>query len=211
MSPYQVLLKKLYNSLLEGIESNPLCVNWASLVKNMLESYGLGFIWLDQNNVLLNKKSTLSLFRQRVNDINIQNLNEQISNVSKSRLYKTINEATIINNNYLYEIKEKYIRVSITKFRLGSHNLMIERGRWTNKELIDRECNLCGKLEDEYHAVIECPRYQEFRKMYIPQYLLIRPNMFKFIQFLNTDNPYELRSFGKFCHSLFKYYETNVV
>jgi len=41
---------------------------------------------------------------------------------------------------------------------------MIERGIWTNKELIDRECNLCGNLEDEHHAVIECPRYQEFRK-----------------------------------------------
>ena len=40
---------------------------------------------------------------------------------------------------------------------------MIERRRWTNKDLIDRECNLYGKLEDEYHTVIECPRFQEFR------------------------------------------------
>jgi len=82
----------------------------------MLESYGLGFIWLDQNNVLLNKKSTLSLFKQRVRDINLQNLNEKIANISKSRMYKVINEANIINNNYHYEIKEKYIRISITKF-----------------------------------------------------------------------------------------------
>ena len=59
---------------------------------------------------------------------------------------------------------------------------MIEHGRWSNKELIDRESNLCRNLEDEYHAVIECPGCQELRKRYIPQYLLIRPNMFKFIQ-----------------------------
>ena len=169
-----IIKKKLYNLSLEDIESNPSSVNWVSLVKNMLESYGLGFICLDQNNVFLNNKSRLSLFKQRVRDINIHNLSEQIANVSKSRLYKILNEATIINNNYLCGIKEKYIRINITKFRLGSHNLMIERGRWTNKELIDRECNLCGKLEDEYHAVIECPRYQEFRKRYIPQHVLMR-------------------------------------
>ena len=209
--PRTCLVKKLYNVLLEDIESYPSCVNWASFVKNMLESYGLGNIWLFQNNVSLNDKSTLSIFKERLMDMNIQNLNEQITNVSKNRLYRTLNEATIINNKYLYDIKEKYIRISISKFRLGTHNLMIERGRWTSKELIDRECNLCGKLEDEYHAVIECPRYKKYRKMYIPQYLLIRPNMFKFIQFLNTDNTDEIKSFGKFCHSLFKYYEANVL
>ena len=67
-----------------------------------------------------------------------------------------------------------------------------------------------GKIEDEYHAVIECPRYQNFWNMYILNYLLIRPSMFKFIQNLNTDDPEELRRCGKFCHRLFKYYETYV-
>ena len=107
-----IIKKKLYNLSLEDIESNPSSVNWVSLVKNMLESYGLGFICLDQNNVFLNNKSRLSLFKQRVRDINIHNLSEQIANVSKSRLYKILNEATIINNNYLCGIKEKYIRIN---------------------------------------------------------------------------------------------------
>ena len=70
---------------------------------------------------------------------------------------------------------------------------------------------MCRKLGDEYHAVIECKRYEEFRKLYIPQHLLIRPNMLKFIQFLNTDNIVEIRSFGKFCHRLFNYYDKNVI
>ena len=176
----------------------------------MLDSYGLGFIWLNQNNMSLNVKSTISLFKQRIHDINKQNINEQIDNVSKNRLYKLLNESTI-NNSYLFHVKEKYLRTSITKLRLGSHNLMIERGRWKKKELIDRECSLCGKLEDEYHAVLECPRYEEFREAYIPHYLLRRPSMFKFIEFLNTLNPNEMRSFGKFCYRLRRYYETNVL
>ena len=99
----------------------------------MLEGYGLGMIWLEQNNLSSNIKSTLSLFKQRVSDINVQNINEQIGNVSKNRLYKTLNETTIINSNYLFVVNEKYLRINIAKFRLESHNLMIERGRWTKK------------------------------------------------------------------------------
>ena len=112
-------------------------------------------------------------------------------------------------NQYLFHIKEKYIRISISKFRLGSHNLMIERGKWTKKELIDRKCNLCDKIEDEYHVIIECPRYEKIRKFYIPKYLLKRPSMFKLIQFLNTENLDEIRTFGKFCFGLFNQYDKN--
>ena len=42
--PSTCLVKKLYNVLLEDIESYPSCVNWASFVKNMLDSYGFGNI-----------------------------------------------------------------------------------------------------------------------------------------------------------------------
>ena len=131
--PNTCLVKILYKILLKDIELNSSCVNWASLVRNMLEGYGLGMIWLDQNNLSSNIKSTLSLFKQRVSDINVQNINEQIANVSINRLYKTLNDITIINSNYLFVINEKYLRNSIAKFRLGSHNLMIERGRGRKK------------------------------------------------------------------------------
>ena len=36
------------------------------------------------------------------------------------------------------------------------------------KELIEGGCISWGKVEDEYHVVIECPT--EFRKWYIPKY-----------------------------------------
>ena len=206
--PANCLVKKLYNSTINDMESEQICVNWAYLVKNMLDTYGLGFIWIEQNNMSIDNKTLISLFTQRVHDINFQNVNEQISNVSKNRLYRKLYEEKF-SNQYLFDIKEKYIRSSISKFRLGSHNLMIERGKWKGKELIDRECSLCGKLEDEYHVVIECPRYKELRKLYIPQHLTKRPSMLKLTQFLNTENANEITAFGKFCFRLFKYYDNN--
>ena len=83
--------KNFIQNLIKDIELNSSCIIWASLVRNMLEGYGLGMIWLEQNNLSSNIKSTLSLFKQRVSDINVQNINEQIANVSKNRLYKTLN------------------------------------------------------------------------------------------------------------------------
>ena len=60
---------------------------------------------------------------------------------------------------------------------------MIERGKWTCKELIDsRECTICGKLDDEYHVIIDCPRYTELEKVYIPQHLTKRPRMLNLTQ-----------------------------
>ena len=156
----------------------------------------------------VDKKSLISLFIQRVHDTNHQNINEEISTVSKNRLYRKLYDEPF-DNQYLFNIKEKYIRISISKFRPGSHNPMIERGKWTKKEVSDRKCNSCEQIEDEYHVIIECPRYDKFRKLYIPKYIVRRPSMFKLIQFLNTDNPCEIRSFGKFCYGLFNYYDNH--
>merc|ERR1712240_427968 len=64
--PNTCLFKTLNKILLKDIELSP------SLVKNMLEIYGLRTILLDQNNLLLNIQSTLFLLKQSsVSDINL--------------------------------------------------------------------------------------------------------------------------------------------
>ena len=88
---------------------------------------------------------------------------------------------------------------------------LIDCWKWTGKELIDRECSLCGKLEDEYHVIIECPRYDKLRNVYIPQNLLKRPSMFKLLEYLNTENIEVLRAFGKFIFNVFNSYDKNFI
>ena len=42
------------------------------------------------------------------------------------------------------------------RFRLGSHVLPIETGRWSHKPRQDRVCGECGVLGDERHAIFDC-------------------------------------------------------
>ena len=45
---------------------------------------------------------------------------------------------------------------SITRFRLGSHNLPIETGRWSRMNREDRLCRNCSVLGDEKHFLFNC-------------------------------------------------------
>ena len=48
----------------------------------------------------------------------------------------------------------------VIKFRLGSHNLPIETGRWSKKLRVDRLCTDCQVLGDERHVVYSCRKIE---------------------------------------------------
>ena len=103
--------------------------------------------------------------------------------------------------SYLTDIDEKHKRIALPKIRLGSHNFMIERGRWSKKNITQRLCLKCNSLEDEYHVFIECPNYQSLRKQYLPQTLLKSPSMFKFLNYVNEmKNKKDLKNFSILCN-----------
>ena len=86
---------------------------------------------------------------------------------------------------------------------------MIERGRWKNLEYVDRICFQCNEIEDEYHIVICCRKYVELRKKYLPKYLYQKPSMYKFVEFLNSQNLSMLKKLGLFMHHIYRIYEKN--
>ena len=45
---------------------------------------------------------------------------------------------------------------AIVKFRLGSHNLEIEKGRWARIPREERKCKECNVIGDEFHAIYSC-------------------------------------------------------
>ena len=49
------------------------------------------------------------------------------------------------------------ITMDIIRFRLGSHFLPIETGRWCRKPQEERVCRICGTVGDEEHYVYRCP------------------------------------------------------
>ena len=101
---------------------------------------------------------------------------------------------------YLSKSISEIHRKSITRFRLSSHNLNIESGRYKNELRSNRICTLCNlrDVEDEFHFILKCPKYQEIRNSYIKRYYFGRPSDFKLIQLLSVQNLKELRNLGKF-------------
>jgi hypothetical protein len=57
---------------------------------------------------------------------------------------------------------------NMARFRLSSHTLAVETGRYTRKAYGDRVCVCCdgAQVEDEYHAVFECCRFNDIREQY---------------------------------------------
>ena len=54
----------------------------------------------------------------------------------------------------------------MTRFRLSSHDLMIERGRYDDTARDERICKCCNMsmIESENHFLLVCPLYADIRR-----------------------------------------------
>ena len=177
--------------------------NWAANVKTLLDNFGFSYVW--NNPFIVNLKSFHLTFRERVIDVFKQEWFNKISLSGSLTLYKNIKLSFGIEN-YLDVLPSK-LRINISKLRLSAHQLRIETGRYARNRL-DRAlrlCTLCDKsdLEDEYHFVLVCPVYDSIRKKYIRPFYYKRPNIFKFINLMQTNQLTVLRNLGKFLSESF--------
>lgn len=162
---------------------------------------GFGYIWENQN--LGANKEFFNIFKTRLLDSFWQSNNAEIDSLSVHRLYRHL---SYVSNNYLFSLPNNYIRISLTRLRLGSHHLNVERGRWNKIDYADRKCNLCNDIEDEFHFVVCCPKYIDLRKKYLPKQLYLNPRMHKFILFLNSNDILQMKKLGIFLHHALKKY-----
>ena len=60
----------------------------------------------------------------------------------------------------------EYQRLTTTRFRLSSHCLEIEKGRWTRKPKEERLCPSCCVVQDEQHALKDCQQNSSIRQQF---------------------------------------------
>ena len=174
-----------YKHMFKLSESHIPC--WATEVKQVLFSTGFGEIWIQQG---ANDEATfLSIFLQRMIDINKQTWKTSVTSMNRLSLYnmyKTQNEFEY----YITHITSKYHRSLLTKFRCGVLDLEINKGRHHNIPREHRLCTYCnlGKVEDEFHFLLECPCYSELRLIYFPRHFYITPNLISFSEMMKTTN-----------------------
>ena len=180
-----------YKYMLYMSENNTPC--WVTNVKQILFTTGFGDIWLQQG--VKDESSFLACFLQRITDINMQTWKTNVNSMSRLSLYKLYK----IHNKfefYITHINTKYHRSLLAKFRCGCINFEINRGRRVNIMRENRFCTFCNlqKVEDEYHFLLECPCFYEFRILYIPRYYYHNHSSIKFVNLLCTENKTILRN-----------------
>ena len=114
-------------------------LNWAYQIKSMLDRIGLSNIWVQQFEITI----PYNLIKQRISDMYKQSWNSSINNSNRLEMYLRFKHEFNMED-YLDFIKEKKYRFALTRFRLSSHDLAIERGRYENIARIDRICVFCN-------------------------------------------------------------------
>ena len=161
---------KFYNHLMESKNtlahkifvstknSNP----WTQKVYNILHHLGFSNI-LQENNTI---KHLLATIKLRINDQALQGQTSTISGSSKLLFFR--NYFNYQRCPYVDILMNKSERSYISKIRLSSHNLAIEKGRHLSIPIDQRKCNVCnsGAIESEEHFIFNCTKYADIRKSF---------------------------------------------
>ena len=75
---------------------------------------------------------------------------------------QSMNPLLTVHDMYLSLDAKETHRLTATRVRLSSHNLAIERGRWSRQPRDQRLCT-CGAVQDEVHVSAYCQSTQHIR------------------------------------------------
>ena len=131
----------------------------------------------------------------------------QVALTSDNRLNKNV-KITFNFESYL-NLNNKTLRIAITKIRLSSHAFNVERRRWgpNRIDFIERKCSICKtEVEDEFHCLIKCPRFNNERIGLLPDYLISEPSVDIFLKYLRTESRNEQKKLGLLCLKILKEY-----
>ena len=126
---------------------------WYSCVIELFEYFDIN---VNCHNV---SKEMLKLFHSRYNVIWEKRILDNSQNLSYGNKLRTY---SLFKNIFSHEDSLKWGNYSqrrlITNFRISSHKLEIERGRYFNVPADQRTCKLCKlSVENEIHFLLECP------------------------------------------------------
>ena len=168
-------------------------MNWAPKVKTILDDLGFGNLW---NNIDINY-NYFPMIRNRLRDQFKQNWHAEVTNSPKLQYYVKY-KTEFKYEPYLDIVDNDYLRKLFTCFRLSSHSLYIETGRYTGivrENRICRNCNL-NLIESEYHFLMTCCKYRSIRMNFLTN--ISWPSIHKFCYLMQSNNKKTLTSICKY-------------
>ena len=165
---YYVRLRKMNDNMLAKQVFNQLhCLHetgfktWVSYVLNLLKQQNI-------NVVHESLDTLLSTYKMKAYDSYKNEWQNSMNEIS----FPILRTYQNIKSNYTLEpylhINNFKFRNALSRLRMSSHCLEIERGRHTNPKTNQelRKCNHCKQdvIEDEFHLMMQCTFYCESRK-----------------------------------------------
>lgn len=191
--------KRVYTMLKHDVDNNRTYngLNWAYQIKSILDNIGLSNIWIQQSEIEI----PFNLIRQRVFDMYKQSWYSAINNSNRLEMYSRYKHDFDMEQ-YLDFIKDKKFKIAFTKFRLSSHDLAIESGRYENLNRNERICKYCNGnfIETEYHFLLVCTHYRELRQQYMKPYYGHWPTLNKFDELMSKRSKKNVLNIAKFIY-----------
>ena len=123
--------------------------------------------------------------------------------MSRLCLYRTIKLSYEVDM-YISLLNIRKFRHFYCSFKIGSLDLGIQRGRYTNVPRDQRICQLCNDgIEDEYHFLLKCTLYDELREKYIPYKYYCHPNLHKFVLLMTCRSENIILNVATFVYSAY--------
>ena len=135
-------------------------LEWNENLKMFVDNIGLTRILNGRTNDPETPETTV--FKKCIDIFHRRAFTEIRSEHSKLRTYG-IFKNEIREEPYLRIVKNVKDRISMSKFRLSNHKLMIEKGRHRNLDKTMRICPFCTSVEDETHFLLKCETFRFLR------------------------------------------------
>ena len=190
-----ILLYETYSELCNRMYQN----SWSRRNNDIIDCLGFTDIRIAYNNQI----NYYPLFRERLRDQFIQNWAEGINSMPKLSMYCNFKTEICFEFYLEYLQNIKFIH-TFAAFRLSSHKLEIEAGRFVNKPREERFCQICnnGCIENEYNFLLYCPKYSALRFKHFKT--TTNPSIYRLKNIMSTKNKRTLINLCDYISSAYK-------
>ena len=199
-------VRNAYNMLLE-LDGNGF-KNWCSRIRSVLEITGLGHTWETQH--IENTNKFMLTFKESIVSIFTQQWRQDIDSSSKLRSYALIKKQFCVEP-YILNINGNHLITALARYRMSSHDLKIERGRYNIPitPIHQRLCTRCElhEIDDEIHLLLHCNAMDNEREIFFNSTNTIntfQPTHDIFLQIMTSRDGTVVRSLAKFIYACFK-------
>ena len=173
--------------------------NWITDFKNMLRKFGCEQIWEKENSTKEQHEQYINSFKEGMIEFYESEWKHKLRNSSK----------LLIHASFKFDMrKEDYIKILTlrkflgisARFRTSNHTLEIELGRHEGLLLSQRICAYCDfhgytHIEDEFHFILVCPMYNEFRQKYLSMSITPGSHEYNlFVEIMSKTDSYHVKN-----------------